>query len=487
MTRQQRAVRGIGIFLCVLFLALFAQLNYLQVFRSQALADDARNTRNVERNFQRERGDIVSAEGTVLAYSEAVDDEFKRQRIYPAATADLFANLVGFFSFTYGADGLERQYDRDLAERSRPLDVSNIGEAVRAEPLTRSLHLTVSTRLQQAAQEALGDKKGSIVVLDPRTGAVLAMWSYPSYEPNALASHNLGEVSKAWDQLQSDPAQPMLARAYRELYAPGSTFKVVTTAAGLTAEKVRRSYPVLRQLELPNTDKPLANFDKKPCGGSLATSFRVSCNTTFAQLGLDIGGADFVATAEAFGFGSTPRLDLPTVATSRAGTAATFSKDKPALAQSAIGQREVVATPLQMALVAATIANGGSLMRPYVVDRIVDSDGEITHTTRPKVEQQAISPEIAETIRGFMIDSVARGTGTRAALKDVQVAGKTGTAQTGTGLIHAWMIGFAPAQDPTVAVAVIIESQKATSDSTGGLIAAPILRQMIQAALSTTP
>ncbi len=485
MTGQERAIRSVAVFLCVLFLALFVQLNYLQVVHSESLANDSRNTRTIERNFKRDRGDIVSSDGVVLAYSESVDDDFGRQRIYPPETAELFAHIVGFFSFTYGADGLERQYDDDLAEHSRPLDVAHIDDVVRAEPLTHTLHLTLSVQLQQAARDALGDRKGSIVALDPSTGAILAMWSYPTYNPNDLASHNLTTVTSTWDRLQADSDRPMLGRSYRELYPPGSTFKVVTASAGFTAEKVRRSYPVLRQLELPDTDKPLGNFGGKACGGTFAASFRVSCNTTFAQLGLDLGAEDFVATTHSFGFDTKTALDLPATAQSRAGSVETFTKDKPALAQSAIGQREVVATPLQMALVAAAVANGGAVMRPYVVAEIDDSDGNVVHTTKPKIEREAISAATADTVKGLMVDAVARGTGTRAAISGTTVAGKTGTAQTGTGLVHAWMIGFAPAEDPQVAVAVIVESQQATDDITGGAIAAPILKQMIQAALGS--
>ncbi|HVE45949.1 MAG TPA: penicillin-binding protein 2 [Acidimicrobiales bacterium] len=475
-------IRRLGLVLMILFFALFLRLNDLQVLRSEQLANAPGNTRTVIRDFSRERGVIQTADGAIVARSVATDDAFERRREYPEG--ELFAHVAGYFSFTYGTEGVERTYGSDLAGRSvamkRPSDL--FSDRVR----TGNVTLTVSKSLQQVARDALGNRKGSVVAVDPTNGAVLAMWSFPSFDPAPLAGHDQKAVQARYAELQADAAKPMLPRSYRERYAPGSTFKVVTAAAALeqAPDLVSKDYPRLRTLDLPQTDRDLPNFESSNCGGSLSDLLRVSCNTGFAQMGIDLGADKLSGEAGDFGFGGRPPLDLPAIRGSVFPGPSAFARDIPALAKSAIGQQDVSATPLQMALVAAGVANGGVIMKPHVMAEVRDDEGEVVKSWNPEPWKQAMSAQNAASLRDMMVQVVNAGTGRRAALPSVQVAGKTGTAQTQGDNAHAWMVAFAPADAPRVAVAVIVESQPGLGDSvTGGRVAAPIAQSVLRAAL----
>ncbi|MDP1794775.1 MAG: penicillin-binding protein 2, partial [Acidimicrobiales bacterium] len=331
----------------------------------------------------------------------------------------------------------------------------------------------------------LGGRRGSVVALDPSSGAILAMVSTPSYDPTPLAGHKQDAVRAAWDQLQNTPGKPLLPRAYRESYAPGSTFKVVTAAAAFdrAPELTTKSYPRLKQLDIPRTDKDLPNFGGSTCGGTLADLLRVSCNTGFAALGLDLGGDNLAAEADAFGWGERPPLDLPGTAVSNFPDPSEFEKNEPGIAFSSIGQQNVTATPLQMALVAAGIANGGVIMKPRVLGRVTDEKGSVVREGKAEEWRRATSAETANAVKAMMVDVATRGTATRAQINGVSVGAKTGTAQTVGNNAHAWLIAFAPAEAPTVAIAVIVESQEGLGDVTGGRIAAPIAQRVMAAAL----
>ena len=479
---MNKQIRRLGAGLLVLFCLLFLQLNRLQIVDAEKLANAPGNTRKAVKDFSRDRGVIQTADGVVLAQSVPVDDAFKRQRQYPEK--DLFAHLTGYFSFTYGAEGLERTYNDELAGRTTRL--RNVRDILSDRVRTNNVTITATKKLQQVAAQALGNRKGAVVALDPTTGAILALWSFPSFDPNPLAGHQSAAVQSAWQALNTDPAKPLLPRAYRERYAPGSTFKVVTSAAVLEKhpDLAAKPYPVLRELKLPQTTRTLKNFGGESCGGPLPQLLKVSCNTGFAQIGLDMGAQSLIDQANAFGFGARPPLDLPAVARS-VFTDTDFKRNQPALAQSAIGQQDVAATPLQMALVAAGVGNGGTVMKPHLLAEIRDSEGNVVDQYRPEPWQRAMSAENAAALRDMMIGVVNGGTATRAAVPGVQVAAKTGTAQTVGDNSHAWLIAFAPAEAPKVAVAVIVESQPGLGDNvTGGRIAAPIAKAVIQAALS---
>ena len=312
------------------------------------------------------------------------------------------------------------------------------------------------------------------------------MWSFPSYDPSPLSAHDQEAVQAAWNALQTDPNKPLLPRAYRQRYFPGSTYKVVTAAAALDhmPELATKNYPVLRELDLPQTNRTLPNFGGGRCGGTLPQLLRVSCNTGFGQMGLDLGAENMAAEAEAFGFNQRPPLDLPVVAASLFPEAGEFRQNLPALAQSAIGQQDVAASPLHMAIIAGAIGNGGVAMKPHVMAEIRDSEGELVRRYDEGEWKRFTSAATAGAVRDMMVGVVNAGTARGAAVPGVQVAAKTGTAQTTGDDAHAWLIAFAPAEAPTVAVAVIVESQPGVSEATGGRVAAPIARAVMQAALA---
>jgi peptidoglycan glycosyltransferase len=473
-----RQVRRVGLTVLVCFLALFLQLNWLQVIDAHSLANNPRNVRAVVRDYRQPRGSILTGDGVVVARSEPVKDEFERLRTYP--TGPLFAHTSGFFSFTLGASAVEDAYNSDLSGRNLNRQLHNVGDWLIGKERTGDAVLSLTSVAQEAAREALGDRRGSVVVLDPSTGEVVALWSYPSYDPSPLAAHSSQAVQQAFDGYSHDPAHPMLARAYRERYPPGSTFKVVTASTALETGTAtpQTGYPVLRFLALPQSDKQLHNFGNSACGGTLADSFRQSCNTTFGRIGLDLG-EKLVDGMKAFGITEDVPFDLPE-ARSGGPAPGTFAHNKPSFANAAIGQGDVAVTPLQMATVAGAIANGGVLMAPHVVREIRDTDGRVIRRIGPAEWKRAVSPITAAAVTQLMIDVVKRGTGTAAAVPGFTVAGKTGTAEAPGGPPHAWFIGFAPAEAPRFAIAVIVERGGDLGDeATGGRVAAPVAGKVL--------
>lgn len=482
---MNRRIRQLGIVLTVLFFVLFAQLNNIQVLQAAKLQDNPLNNRNAVRDFSSPRGSILTADGVAIAQSVPSGDAYDLQRQYPEG--ELFGHLTGYFSFNYGNEGLERVYNDQLTGKTHSL--RDIGDLLTDRVTTDNVTITVTKRMQQAAKDALGNKRGSVVALNPKTGEVLAMYSNPSYDPNPLAGHNFTAVSQAWAGLTGrSSGSPMLPRAYREGFPPGSTFKVVTSSAayeknpGLT----RKDYPQNRAISLPLSNKPLSNFGGEVCGGALPELLRVSCNTGFAQMGMDLGAQNMADQANAFGFNQVPPLDEPYVARSRFPSAASFKGRTPFLAYAAIGQGDVSATPLQMALVASAIANHGVIMKPHLLKEIRDQHGNVVEKGKDEAWLRATSDQTAQSMTQNMINVARAGTATGAQIPGIQVAAKTGTAQTHDDLINAWLVSFAPAQDPTVAVAVIVEDQHGGSEATGGRIAAPIAQQVMKAALGAS-
>lgn len=484
---MNRQVRRVGIVVVGCFVALFVQLNYLQVVKADSLANDARNVRAVKRAFSDPRGEILSADGTLVARSEPVDDQFERLRTYP--TGPLFGHISGFFSFNYGASGVEHVYNADLAGRRAEQQFRNLGDWLIGKERTGDVVLSLRDAAQQAAREALGERKGSVVVLDPTTGEIVALWSFPSYDPSPLSSHSPKAAKEAFDGYTKDAGNPMLARAYRERYPPGSTFKVVTAATAIETgtATVQTGYPSIRFLDLPLTDKNLANFGGSNCGGTMADSFRRSCNTTFGQIGLDLGER-LIDGMKAFGITEDVPFDLPE-ARSAGPAPGTFEKRKPDFAYAGIGQGNVAVTPLQMAMVAGAIANGGVLMAPHVAREVRDPDGRVIRRIGPDEWKRAVQPTTAAAVTQMMIDVVQRGTGTAAAVPGHTVAGKTGTSETADGKPpHAWFIGFAPAEAPRFAIAVIVENGGDLGDeATGGRVAAPVAGKVLARLLALPP
>jgi len=485
-------LRKVAVACLVLFGLLLVNVNYVQTVKADDYRNDPRNARALLRTFANERGPIVLSGGAGGATPLAVDkptpqERFKFLRTYPGGPS--YAHVTGFSSFVYGTTSLERAENGVLSGESDKLLVRRLSDYVTGrKPEGGRVVLTLQAAAQRAAFAALQGKKGAVVAIDPRTGAVLAMVSTPSYDPAKLSSHNGQSIRAYYRQLQDDRDDPLLNRAVQQTYPPGSTWKVVTTAAALSDGKVKPETQISspRELDLPQTDRNLKNFGGGSCGNNktstLSDAFRISCNTAFGQLGLDLGGDAQREQAEKFGVGDDS-LRLPgRIATS------VFPSDlsPPQQAQSAIGQFDVRVTPLQMALIAAGIANGGDVMRPYLVREVQAPDLSRLGSTDPKVyRKDAVSQEVADQITAMMELVVAKGTATSAQIPGVRVAGKTGTAQNAAGQApHAWFVGFAPADDPQVAIAVVVEDGgSAGSEATGGRVAAPIGRDVMRAVL----
>jgi peptidoglycan glycosyltransferase len=482
MMSMNRMIRRVGVAVVVLLLALVGQLTYLQVVDAKKLDRDPRNVRRLVRDYSHPRGDIITADGKIAARSVPSNDLFKLQREYPFG--ELLAHVVGYQSFVVGNTGVEATYNDALVGRDADVARLNFKNILSNKDQYGSVVLTLRTDAQEIARQALGGQRGSVVALDPRTGAILAMYSNPSFNPNGLAAHNGTIVNTYFTGLNNNPSHPNLPRAYREIYAPGSTFKVVTAGVGLQSGAVNpnTTFPTVSSIKLPDSDKPLNNFGNQSCGGTLTQSFTVSCNTTFAQLGIQLGDA-FPPGMHAFGIGERPPLDIaPGTASSIDMTNRPFARNKPFYGLAGIGQGFIAVTPLQMALVASAVANNGVIMEPHVMSEIRDAQGGLVRRYEPKQWKQAISPEVAATLTGFMNGVVANGTGRPAQIPGVPVAGKTGTAQVeGQRSPNAWFIAFAPSDAPRVAVAVIVEQGgNQGSDATGGRVSAPIARQVME-------
>lgn len=489
-------VRRLALALMVCYLALFVQLNVLQVGKQEQLNADIRNTRQAVRDFNRPRGDIVTADGVVVATSEPTtgDDRFAYQRLYP--TGDLFAHVTGYFTFAYGATQLERTMNDVLAGRTPEQRLKGLSSIFTGDDTSGSVQLTLHSGLQQLAKDALGAREGSVVVLDPRTGRVLAMWSFPSYDPNLVAVHDADLAGDVLEFLNAVPGKPLLANTYQERYMPGSTFKLVTTAIGLETGLIdlTSSWPDETEWLPPQTTDPIQNYGGTSCGGDLAEVFRRSCNIPFAKMAVELGPQAMVAGAKAFGIGEPVPIDLPRPASSFFGEVSDFVDDLPLLAIGGFGQGNTSMVPLQMAMVAAAIANGGVMMQPYVVEATYDHGGRLLERTDPTVWKRPMSAATARTLTGLMVQVVNQGTARCCMTLEngIQAAAKTGTAQlNATGepeRSHAWITAFAPAEAPRFAVAVMLKGTDAEiSAGTGGTLAGPIAKQLLDYALANLP
>lgn len=467
------------------FAVLVGAVTYIQVVRGPEYKNDPRNARVVATRTGRERGPILTADEVVLATSTPSSIDPKLYvRSYPEG--GLYAHTVGYTSVLFGSTGLESAWSQELVS-NRDATVSGVlNGLLGGDTRPRGLRLTLDHDLQQVAAEALADQKGAVVALDPRTGAVLAMVSYPSYDPNTLTGPNSGDAGTA---LEDDAEEPLRNRAIDESYAPGSVFKVITTASGLDFGVVSPSseFPDPVELELPDSNATISNYDDDVCNDgksvTLELGFIRSCNTVFAQLGMDIGGDDLGITAESFGFNQTVPFDLGVLVSFFPGQGS-IENNPSATAQSAIGQRDVQSTPLLMAMSAAAVANEGNAMEPHLVHDVFTSDGSIELSTEPSVWRRAMSPATASVLSEMMEQVIISGTGRKAAVPGVRIAGKTGTAQVTGRPPHAWFIGFgqvgAEADEPSIAIAVVVESGGSFGETaTGGSVAAPIAQKVL--------
>lgn len=507
---MNKPIRTVAVFCMLLFLALMINVSFLQFWKANDYnADGADNRRVAEASFSRERGQILVGREPI-ATSEPVDDRYKYLRTYPKA--ELYAHITGYLQLT-SQTGIERAQNEVLSGDDPRLFVDRLVDLMRNQANQGgNVTLTLDAAAQQAAYDALRasvgpEGEGAVVAIQPRTGRILAMVSLPSYDPNALATHDFEAAMQAYDRL--DPSdgtgnerQPLLNRAIQTRLAPGSTFKVLTAAAAIEAGLFGADdqVPSGATWQAPGTTGEQNLIDNEGRSGcnpaqiSFETAMAQSCNTAFAKMAVDLGPEEMRERAEAFGFNSDYLLDLPGQAQSVYPKSVTDvidgeEQDPRELngaetARTGFGQFDVQATPLQMAMVMAAIGNQGTLMRPYLVENIQSPDYAVVESADPEELREAISPETAAQLAELMVATVDRGTASPAAIPGVSVAGKTGTAQRGVPgePPYAWFTSFAPAEDAEVAVAVMIQEAPGKSISGGGL-GGPVAKAVMEAVL----
>lgn len=478
-------VRRLSVVVLVMFLALMSAASYIQVISAGDLNQDPRNVRTLYREYGTFRGPIV-VDGESVVWSQPVDSPFNFQRTY--ADGPLYASVTGYYSIVFGRTAIEQTENELLAGTADSLFWTRLGNLTSGETQRgASVELTLSAAIQEAAAAALGDNTGAVVALDPATGEVLAMVTSPTYDPALLASHSSAEVNASYQELLAQEDGPLVNRAIAgDTYPPGSTFKLIVSAAALEAgyEADSELYAP-DELPLPQSSNVLGNYGGAACSDderqTLADALRISCNTAFANLGMTLGWGVVERKAKEFGWGE--QLSIPLAVTP---SRLPENPDRAQTAMASIGQYDDRATPLQMAMVAAGIANDGVLMRPYLVDQVRDASLRLIEDSEPEEFSSPMTTADANTLTEMMVGVVESGSATSAQIPGVRVAGKTGTAETGTDeRPHAWFVGFAPAEDPVIAIAVIVENGGSTDgEITGGRVAAPIARSVIEAALT---
>lgn len=481
-------IRRLSVLVSMLFAALLVSSTVIQFVQAPTLAARADNKRTLLDRYSRDRGAIIVADQAVAKSVATPDEELKYLRTYPQGA--LYSHVTGYFSYTYGAGGgLEGTEDDLLSGSSDQLFYRRVSDLITGRRSSgASVELSINPKAQAAADKALGGQRGAVAAVNPKTGAILALVSHPQYDPAALSAHDQGAVANAWTQLNADPNRPLVDRTIGgNLYPPGSVFKIVTASAALSSglAKEDTQIPAPASMDLPQTSVGLPNYDRRACGPNdqttLLHALEISCNTAFGYLGLKLGGEALRAQAGKFGFGETVRIPMRVQPSS-----VPPNLSPPQAAQSAIGQYDVRVTPLQVAMLSAGIANHGVVMKPYLVQRVLGPNLESTDTHQPEELSQAVSTDVAAAMTRMLVSVVANGTGAPAAIQGVAVAGKTGTAQQGEGKPpHAWFTGFAPASDPQVAVAVVVEDGgEAGSEAAGGRNAGPIAKAVMEAVLS---
>lgn len=478
-------IRRLSMVVATLFASLLVSSTLIQYVFAADLNSRPGNRRTLLSTYARERGEILVGQKPV-ARSVPSDDEYKFQRVYDEA--ELYAHVTGYYSFFGAGGGLEQTENPFLSGSSDKLFYRRVSDLFTGRRATgATVETTLDPAVQKAAFDALEGIRGAAVALDPRTGAVLAMVSRPTFDPGTLAGHDLDKVSDTYKTLDADASRPLVNRAIAgDLYPPGSVFKVVTAAAALSGGEYTEDSELdgPAELDLPETSNTLPNAFDGACGPGDRVSFTralaISCNTAFASVGLDLGADALRAQAAKFGFGDS--ITVPMRVTPSSVPA---ELDEPQLAYASIGQYDVRVTPLQMAMVAAGVGNDGVVMKPYLVQSVIGSDLSVIEQADPTELSKAVTPEVAAQLQRMMVAVVEEGSGERAAIPGVSVAGKTGTAEHGDDRkAHAWFISFAPADDPQIAVAVIAEDGGvAGSEAGGGRVAAPIAKAMMEARL----
>ncbi|WP_223693090.1 peptidoglycan D,D-transpeptidase FtsI family protein [Leifsonia poae] len=483
---MNREIKRVSTIVLAMFLALLVSTSILQVFQADSLTADARNSRARNDSYSQQRGAILVA-GQPVAQSVPTTDVYKFQRVY--SNGPLYSSVTGFFPINGEATGLEGALNDKLSGSSNSQFFDRVNAILTGKnPQGASVETTIDPVAQKAAYDALGDYQGAVVLLEPKTGRILAMVSKPDFDPNALASHDTTKVNALYQELLDASGDPLINRTIGgNLNPPGSTFKPVMSAAAFGSGKYTKDsqLPNLSSLELPGSSTVVKNDNFSTCGPgatvSIATAQILSCNIPFAELGIQMDPETIHAQAEKFGFNKSLSIPIPVEK-----SVYPLYTDDAQRAQGAFGQYDDRATPLQMAMVSAGIANGGKVMYPNLVDSIRSSDLQTLESFQPKELDQALSQQNADTIKQMMVDGVDHGVASNARIDGVTVGGKTGTAQNGANDPYTlWFTGFAPANDPQFAVAVVVENGGGQGQNgTGNSIAAPIAKKVLEAVLN---
>ncbi|MGV1034082.1 MAG: peptidoglycan D,D-transpeptidase FtsI family protein [Microbacteriaceae bacterium] len=484
---MNRELKRISILVLGMFLALLVSSTIIQVAQAGTLSADGRNTRTRYDNYKVQRGPILVG-GTAEAISVAVDDNYRWQRQYPNGA--LYAAVTGYFPVLGEATGLEGALNDYLSGTSSDQFFQKLQSIVTGQsPAGATIDTTIDPVAQQAAWDALGDYQGAVIVTEPATGKILAMVSKPSFDTNLLASHDEDTVQATYQTLLNDPAKPLYNRTIAgDMNPPGSTFKLVVASAAIESGKftAESEFPDLESLTLPGTNTVIRNSGGGTCAGGGTVTLKValqnSCNIPFAELGQQLGAKAIREQAEKFGFNSS--FTVPTAVETSVYPKAVI--DDAQTMMTAYGQFDVRATPLQIAMVSAAIANGGKVLNPTLVEAISNSDLSVIKSFSESQFSQAISPETAATMTTLMVNDVDHGAASNAQISGVQVAGKTGTAQNGADDPYTlWFTGFAPADNPQYAITVLVENGGGLGQTGyGNLIAAPIAKKVLEAVLN---
>ncbi|MBE6478432.1 MAG: penicillin-binding protein 2 [Propionibacteriaceae bacterium] len=456
------ALRRVSVFAALMILALLANVTFNYGVRSTGLLTDPGNRRVVDSQFDAPRGSILVGTTAIAETVPVEGGRFSVERVY--SNGPLYAPVTGYYSYIYGRTGLEQRYNDELsASGDSQLFRRILSELGGEQPQGDTIQTTINASAQQAASDALGGRTGAVIAMDYTTGAILAWASTPSYDPNLLSSTDLESTQAAWDQLNADEGRPLTDRATQEIYPPGSTFKLVVASAaledGMSADSTVASPTTL---PLDNSTTTLPNSTN--CGGDTTTidhALQVSCNTAFANLGMGLGQDKVREQAEKFGFNAAFGGDVDS-----ATSVFPSDLDNAQLAMSSIGQFDVSATPLQMASVAATLANDGQVMQPYVVSQVRDANLNVISETKPTTIRRAVSEETAGSMQQMMIHVVESGTATATQISGQTIGGKTGTAENMAGAsAYSWFAGFD--QETNVALAVFLADPDQPGTATG--------------------
>ncbi|MDM7892292.1 peptidoglycan D,D-transpeptidase FtsI family protein [Curtobacterium caseinilyticum] len=483
---MNRQLRGVSTVIVLMFVALFVSTTSIQFFAADSLRADSRNSRTILDSYSTKRGAIL-VDGSPIAESTPSDDQYQYQRKY--TNGALYSAVTGYFTIGQGNTGIESAENAVLSGNSDASFFQNLNAILTGQDVQGdNVNLTIDPDVQQAAYDALGQKSGAVVAIQPSTGKILAMVSKPAYDPNSLTSHDTAQVKQQYDALLQQSPTPLQNRAIGgDLYTPGSVFKLIVASAALKDGKysLDSEFPNPSRLQLPGTSTYINNAEGGSCGGGdkvkLRTAIQYSCNIPFAELGQKLGYDTIKSVADEYGFGDA--IDVPMRAT------ASQYPDVDSTAQlmlSSFGQASVRVSPLQMAMVSAGIANGGKVMQPSLVDSITTSDLKTVESFSPKQYSDPLSGSEAADLTEAMQSVVSGGTGTNAKIDGVDVAGKTGTAEGGTGDPYTlWFTGFAPAKDPEVAVAVVVGNGGGLGQSgVGNTVAAPVAKKVMEAVLN---